>query len=237
MIIKKACIDHCLAHECPKSQIFAWRSENKETVIMDKLLTHPLTLHGTLSISRLLWPVPPCTPSITGWLPASSSLWPGNSPVPLLTAPSESFQAFLQSVHHAWLGFTRNKRNPFHSQFQIPPFKLPSAPVTMEHLMLSMFMAPSCRREHLADLWRGEMWVWKTAEDGDHLPLQCPPPALGLTQSVCHSWKKPLGQKEVHPCSNRGAHTAFSCNSWWLALFWGAAKNNSGFSCFRHYLN
>lgn len=96
----------------------------------------------------------PALPSITDWHPASSFLWPvGTAPCPLVTAPNEPFQAFLQSVPQAWLGLTVNKRNLFHYQFSNLSFHAPSAPVTMEHLMLSMFVVPSCRREHLADLW------------------------------------------------------------------------------------
>ena len=61
MVIKKACIDQNLAHEYLKSQIFAPRTENnKEMVIMDKLLVPPLTLHHLSSFSGSSWPILTC---------------------------------------------------------------------------------------------------------------------------------------------------------------------------------
>lgn len=127
MIIKKTCIDHSLAHECPKYQIFAWRSaNNKETDIMDKLLTHPFTLHETLHFQAPLGLFFPALASITDWHPISSFLWPvGPDLYPLVTPPNEPFQPFLQSVPQAWVGLTVNKRNPFHCQFSNPSLQAP----------------------------------------------------------------------------------------------------------------
>lgn len=193
----------------------------------------------------------------------------------------------------------------------------------MEHLMLSMFVAPSCRREHW-QMWR-DVGLENSRGWGLSLPLQCPSPSpqrtqptgkiphplhskwtrltktdwagsRGLSQiwhcsrellsssalgsaapaerqdqnlwagisaaaqlnkesscsqlwaawrlglqyqlwekhrhSVCHSW----GKKEVH-LVQRNSHCLFIPQLVTCSVFWGAAKNNSRFSCFRHYLN
>lgn len=93
---------------------------------MDKLLTRPLTLHETLSISRLLLTCSSlhCHLSQTSiQLPAPSGQ--GTAPCPLVTAPKEPFHASLQSVPQAREGLTVNKTNPFHYQVSNPSLQAP----------------------------------------------------------------------------------------------------------------
>lgn len=88
-------------------------------------LTCPLALHETLHCQASLGRFFPALASITEWYPTSSFLWPvGTAPCPLVTAPNEPFQAFLQSVPQAW-GLTVNKRNPFPCQFFSPSLQAP----------------------------------------------------------------------------------------------------------------
>lgn len=103
------------------------------------------------------WPVLPCTGIYHRLAPSFHlPLASGNSPVPTCDCSKWALTALPAKCSSDTLGGTHCKQEKSSTlSFQIPPFKLLSAPVTVEHLMLSMFVAPSCRRKNLADMeWR-----------------------------------------------------------------------------------
>lgn len=146
MVIRKAWTDQNLAHKCLKSQVVAPRTENnKEMVIMDKLLVPPLTLHQTI---YLHFQVPlglalPALPYITDLHTASNSHRPvWTASCPLMTAPNEHLHAFWQSASQAWKGFMVNKTTPFYYQLSNPSLQ-------------ALFCSSDYRNTWL---WLGSLW-------------------------------------------------------------------------------